>query len=98
MDQHHRSRCYVSRVHDTNIHSTEIPQKSYLARKRSFRNNNEKYYITSNDRSLGSPINYTDTIHYAILFIDTSTILNTTKLFLIGKPYMAIIASEDVTD
>ena len=35
--------------------------------------------FTSNGRSFGSPIIYTDTIHN-ILFTDTSTMLDTTKL------------------
>ena len=40
---------------------------------------------------------YTDTIHNAILFIDTSTMLDTTQLiYLIGKPCLAIIASKDI--
>ena len=43
--------------------------------------------ITSNDRSFGCPIMYTYTIHNAILLIDTSTIIDTTKAdFVIGKP------------
>ena len=37
---------------------------------------------TRNDRSFGWSIIYTDTFHNAILFIDTSTILDKTKLFL----------------
>ena len=41
--------------------------------------------ITSNDRSFGYPIIYTDTIHNVVLFIAHS---------LIGKPYLAIIASK----
>ena len=50
--------------------------------------------ITSNDHSFASSIIYMDTFHNAILFIATSTTLDTTKLiFLIGKPYLAIIAS-----
>ena len=36
--------------------------------------------IISNDRSFGRPIAGTDTFHNVILFIDTSTILDTTKL------------------
>ena len=39
-------------------------------------------FITSNDRSFGYPIIYTDTMYNAILFIDTSTIFDTTKLIL----------------
>ena len=35
----------------------------------------ERIFITSNDGSFG----YTDTIHNAILFTDTSTMLDTTK-------------------
>ena len=35
--------------------------------------------ISSNDRSCGCPIIYKDTIHDALLFIDTSTMLDTTK-------------------
>ena len=35
--------------------------------------------ITSNDRQFGCPIIYTDTIEYAILFINTSTMLDTIK-------------------
>ena len=37
---------------------------------------------TSNDRSFGCPVIYTDTIHNAVLFIDTSTMLDTTKIIL----------------
>ena len=51
--------------------------------------------ITGSDRSFGCAIIYTDTIHYAILFIESSTILDITTYSLIGKPYMAIIASND---
>ena len=39
-------------------------------------------HITSNDRSFDCPIIYTDTINNALLFIDTSTMLDTTKLLL----------------
>ena len=38
--------------------------------------------LTSNDRSFVCPIIYTDTIHYGILFIDTSTMFDTTKHIL----------------
>ena len=38
--------------------------------------------FTSNDRSFGCPITYTDAIHYAVLYIDTSTMLDITKLIL----------------
>ena len=34
-------------------------------------------HITSNDRSFDCPIIYTDTINNALLFIDTSTMLDT---------------------
>ena len=34
-------------------------------------------FITSNDRSFGCPSSYMDTIHNAFLFIDTSTMLDT---------------------
>ena len=36
--------------------------------------------ITSNDRSFECPVVYTDTIHYAMLFIDIKTKLGTKKL------------------
>ena len=49
--------------------------------------------ITRNDHSFANSIISTDTFHNAILFITTSTTLDTTKLiFLIGKPYLVIIA------
>ena len=38
--------------------------------------------ITSNDGLLGGTIIYTDTIHYAIMFIGTLTMLKLTKLIL----------------
>ena len=38
--------------------------------------------ITSNDHSFGCPIIYTDISHNTILYIDTSTILDTIKLSL----------------
>ena len=38
--------------------------------------------INSHNLSFGCPIIYTDIIHYAIMFIDTSTIFDTTKLIL----------------
>ena len=36
--------------------------------------------ITSNDRSFGYPNIHTNTIHYAIMFIDTSTMFDIKKL------------------
>ena len=42
----------------------------------------QKSNITSNDRSFGCSIINTDTIHIAILSMDTSTILDTLKLIL----------------
>ena len=43
------------------------------------------FRITSNDRSFGCPITYTDSIHISILFIGTSS----------KKPYFAIITSNE---
>ena len=37
---------------------------------------------TSIDRSFGSTIMYTDTVHKTIFFTDTSTMLDTTKLII----------------
>ena len=45
------------------------------------------------DHSFGSPFIYTDTIHNAILFIDTPRMLDVNSLIM--KPYLAIIASND---
>ena len=39
---------------------------------------------------------YTDTIHNAILFVDTSAMFDTTLSFFNGKPILAIIASNYV--
>ena len=39
-------------------------------------------YITSRDRSLGCPTSARTLIHNASLFLDTLTMLNTTKLIL----------------
>ena len=44
--------------------------------------------ITGNGHSLGW-----DTIHNVILFVDISTVLDTTNLILIGNLYLTIIAS-----
>ena len=52
-------------------------------------NEEKNILITSNDRSFGCSFIYTDIIHNAILFIDTSIKLN----HLIREPYLAIIAS-----
>ena len=49
--------------------------------------------IISNGRSFGCPIIYTDTIHNAIFFVDTSTMRDTNTHSLIGTPCLAIIAS-----
>ena len=48
----------------------------------------EGFNITSNDPH--SAVQYTYTIHYAILFINRSTMLDS----LIGKPYLTIFAEE----
>ena len=50
-------------------------------------------YITSNDRLFSGPIIYTETIHKASLFMDTSTLLDTTMLIVNWKSYLAIVAS-----
>ena len=46
--------------------------------------------ITSNNRSFSWPVIWTYTVRSAFLFIDTSIMLDTSKL--IRKPYLAIIA------
>ena len=51
--------------------------------------------ISSNDHSFSCLIINTDTIHKAILFIDTPTMLHTIKFILIGKAYLTIIATNE---
>ena len=63
-----------------------------------FHTNQFQNYISGNDSSFGRPIIYTGTIHNAILLTGTS---NMHYLFLkahslIGKPYLMIIASNDM--
>ena len=56
-------------------------------------NGNVEQCITNNDRIFGCPVIYTNTIHMAILFIDTPQCIIQQCHSSIGKHYLTIIAS-----